>query len=389
LPPSSPPTAFVLMPFEDNFTAVYTGLIKPPLVEAGFVVQRADSLVHQQQILKDIVKGIAEATLIVADVTGLNENVLYELGLAHALGKRVVMITQDISGLPFDLRAYRVNEYSVVFDKANELSSTLKDVGVAVLKGEADFSNPVQDFAPWALGGQAQVNFSGTPAAPPPTVSDPSDVVEPTGDDEEPGWLELVYEMHAGTAQAVEAMTEIGRLSETIGAKLQQHTARLNTARANLGESALGPRLTIAREAARDIEDFSDAIEVKTEILRTALGKTTIGANALAREGRIGDDGDAAAVASLIESLKSAEDGMRVGRDGIEQMASIMAQSPNFERSFNRAAKRAAAAVTVTANVIQDAEAEIARARELLAERLDMYQASADGNGESVVGADA
>ncbi len=80
-------TAFVLMPFSDSFTTAYERIIRPALSNLGSNVKRADSLFNQQQILKDIVKGIADATVVVADGTGLNENVLYELGLAHALGK--------------------------------------------------------------------------------------------------------------------------------------------------------------------------------------------------------------------------------------------------------------------------------------------------------------
>ena len=153
----SKPLVFVLMPFDAAYTSVYTELIQKPLEEVGFEVRRADSLLNQQNILKDVVKGIADATLIIADVSGLNENVLYELGLAHGLGKRTVMITQLLEELPFDLRPYRANEYSMMFDRAHEISDVLVDIGKAVLSGGADFSNPVQDFAPYALEGAVQV----------------------------------------------------------------------------------------------------------------------------------------------------------------------------------------------------------------------------------------
>jgi hypothetical protein len=130
------------MPFDAAFTDVYEQLIRTPLEAAGFLVRRADSLFNQQQILKDVVKGIADATLVIADVTGLNENVLYELGLAHALGKRTVMITQKLDDLPFDLRAYRANEYSMLFHKAGELKDLLAKVGEAVLRGKRISATP-------------------------------------------------------------------------------------------------------------------------------------------------------------------------------------------------------------------------------------------------------
>lgn len=72
----------------------------------------AGDLDNQQSILQDIVIGIGNADVIIADVTGLNPNVFYELGLCHALDKKVILITQDISELPFDIRSYRVDEYT-------------------------------------------------------------------------------------------------------------------------------------------------------------------------------------------------------------------------------------------------------------------------------------
>ena len=118
--PVAQPLAFILMPFDADFEEVYTELIQKPLADAGFTVRRADSLLNQRNILQDVVRGIAQAELIVADVSGLNPNVMYEVGLAHAMGKRTVMITQDIDELPFDFRTYRANEYSVRFTEASK-----------------------------------------------------------------------------------------------------------------------------------------------------------------------------------------------------------------------------------------------------------------------------
>jgi hypothetical protein len=49
----------------------------------------------------------------VADLTDNNSNVMYETGIAHALGKEVVLITQDVKALPFDLHALRCITYQV------------------------------------------------------------------------------------------------------------------------------------------------------------------------------------------------------------------------------------------------------------------------------------
>ena len=75
--------AFVIIPFEDEFDAIFDKLIKPPLEEIGYEVFKADSLLDQQNILRDIIRGIETADLIIAEITTPNPNVFYELGLSH------------------------------------------------------------------------------------------------------------------------------------------------------------------------------------------------------------------------------------------------------------------------------------------------------------------
>src|SRR5438094_10056047 len=99
--------AFVIMPFRPELNKVYERLIKPSLEEEGFRVSRADSSIDLRNILDDIIDGIATADLIIAEVTDVNANVFYELGVAHGLDIPTLMITQSIDSLPFDLNTYR------------------------------------------------------------------------------------------------------------------------------------------------------------------------------------------------------------------------------------------------------------------------------------------
>ncbi len=112
------------------------------------MVERADSRLDQRNILKDIVLGIASADLVVADLTSLNPNVFYELGLAHALGIPTVLVTQNLDEIPFDLRAYRANEYSTHFTEAPRLQQLLRELGLAHSEGSISFGSPVTDHLP-------------------------------------------------------------------------------------------------------------------------------------------------------------------------------------------------------------------------------------------------
>lgn len=122
-PPKFEPTAFkfpshlgrdhdlvaVMMPFA-GFDAVYEA-IKGAAEDAGFRCLRADDIWESQHILDDILSLIWRAQVIVSDFTGRNANVFYETGIAHAIGRTVVPITQAMADVPFDLQAIRAQQY--------------------------------------------------------------------------------------------------------------------------------------------------------------------------------------------------------------------------------------------------------------------------------------
>lgn len=136
---------FMVMPFDTELNDLYRH-IKSLIEDDFFQVFRADDLLNQQNILKDIVVSIHESDLIIADLTGLNPNVFYELGLAHAFRKNVVLLTQDVSELPFDLRSYRVIQYSTHFSKIKDLEESLRKVLHDIKSSSISFGNPVTDW---------------------------------------------------------------------------------------------------------------------------------------------------------------------------------------------------------------------------------------------------
>lgn len=103
----NPELAFVLMPFADKFDPIYSEIVKPVVEQFGLTCVRADNLYRSKPIMEDIWKFINEARIVIADVTGTNSNVFYEIGLAHAVGKEVIIISQTIDDVPFDLRHLR------------------------------------------------------------------------------------------------------------------------------------------------------------------------------------------------------------------------------------------------------------------------------------------
>lgn len=98
------PFIFVLMPFDKKFKDTYTFGIKGAADDAGAYAERVDEQIFTEGILERIFNQISKADVIVADMTGRNPNVFYEVGYAHALGKVVLLLTQNADDIPFDLK---------------------------------------------------------------------------------------------------------------------------------------------------------------------------------------------------------------------------------------------------------------------------------------------
>jgi hypothetical protein len=109
--PAHPRRAFVLMPFRPTWSGPVYEMVKRAAEGLDLTVGRADDIATPGRITDQIVEAIGTADVIVADITDLNPNVMWEVGVAHALGKQVVILNQHIDGSPFDIRDYRQIQY--------------------------------------------------------------------------------------------------------------------------------------------------------------------------------------------------------------------------------------------------------------------------------------
>ena len=118
---------FILMPFNDKLNPIYEKIIKPVLTELKIKGLRADEIFISRPIIEDVWNNIRKSKFLIADLTERNANVFYELGLAHALNKEVILMCQNLDDVPFDLRHYRIIIYQDSISGADKLKSTLKD----------------------------------------------------------------------------------------------------------------------------------------------------------------------------------------------------------------------------------------------------------------------
>lgn len=104
-------TCFVLMPFSAPFNDYYQKIYKPAIKDAGFKPLRVDEITAPRPFIEDIVDSIRNSDVVLAEITGRNPNVMYEMGIAYAAKTPIVIISQSVSEAPTDLKHQRIVVY--------------------------------------------------------------------------------------------------------------------------------------------------------------------------------------------------------------------------------------------------------------------------------------
>jgi tetratricopeptide (TPR) repeat protein len=112
---------FVMMPFQDEYDDVYlviANAVQTTSQELSLSLScgRADEF-GPGRITDQILAAIQDADIVIADLTGNNPNVMYELGFAHALKKPAIILNQDVHASPFDVKDLR----QIVYDRSRLL----------------------------------------------------------------------------------------------------------------------------------------------------------------------------------------------------------------------------------------------------------------------------
>ncbi len=145
---SSEDTCFVVMPFAGPHGTYYDQIYKSAIEKAGLRPVRADAEIFGAgKIMDQVWRGINTAKILVAELTTRNPNVFYELGLAHALRKPVVLVSSNENDVPFDLHHIRVIYYNIddpfwgkkLIEKvAENILSAIKNPEEAIFKSEEE-----------------------------------------------------------------------------------------------------------------------------------------------------------------------------------------------------------------------------------------------------------
>jgi hypothetical protein len=126
--PSVKSDIFVVMPFLTDLKPIYDDHIRNTAQRMNLTVSRGDDFFTAQSIISDIWNALNSCRIVIADCTGRNPNVFYEIGMAHTLGKPVILISQSKDDIPFDIKHIRYLIYEFTprgmseFEKKLELT---------------------------------------------------------------------------------------------------------------------------------------------------------------------------------------------------------------------------------------------------------------------------
>ncbi len=360
--------AFVLMPFDTEFDAIFDKLITPTLEEVGYDVKRADSILNQQNILKDILRGIAEADLVVADLTSLNANVFYELGIAHTLLRPTVLLAQSNKDVPFDLSSYRVILYSTHFVEAPQLSKKLKEIGEKAKNNKLGFGNPVSDFLPREM----ESEFSRL-------TTDARDEIETKNekkienDEEEKGIWDFVVDGEKSMKDITEHSRRITEATEEVGSNMQKRTAELQKI-SQTGSPGTASRIhEIATASSLDIIKYAKQLEDEQPNFHSAWESFDHNISGLLQTTRIESQEDKKIALDFRMSVEQLRVGIIYALNGVKGLRESVANMKDISREINRASKRTAHILDLLISDLEGADSYCTKVLTLLDEKIAKY----------------
>jgi hypothetical protein len=348
------------MPFDDDFQSIWEQLIRPALEEAGYEVARADSRLNQRNILRDIVEGIATADLIVAELTTVNPNVMYELGICHGLRIPTVLIAQDLDEVPFDLRSYRVVTYTRDFEEITKLKDALIEIGSRHLAKDVDFGSPVEDFY--------ETGETAGRRSPSRTSEEPA----PEDDDAPRGLLDFLAASQSASDQLREDMDFISSRTDELNGAITQRTEEMQRA---TEADMIDPRelLLLTARAASDMTSYANDVDTRLPSLESAVDSMVENLAQYLSSIEITSDAD---VPRFEEERDSALELIRTSEGAIASMGEFRQttrDTPSVSRDVNRAKRRMESTLTRTITAMEKIQAFAVRSAGIFDSALKLW----------------
>ena len=334
--------AFVLMPFEDEFDDIYEYLIREPLSNAGYDVNRADEILDQENILASIIDSIVNSELIVADLSTSNPNVYYELGLAHVYRKNVVLLTQEITEVPFDLRSYRIIKYGTQFAQMEQGLQDFKKLIKEIQSGTTKFGSPITDFGP---------------STPSPILSNTQ--VSVLDNQDERGIIDFRIAHDENMEIMTNIVTEVGERIGGVKTEMEIMHEKIK----NPEELSAKEVRKIMHPVANNMKDYASWLKGGNSEYRNALMNVEENLDAMLSVEFVDLDKDRESIRELIYTIKNVEDETREARAVFSETVELINAIPRVEKEFNRSKRLMSNEIKIFVDNIEQTISVLVRAR--------------------------
>ena len=307
---------------------MFEDVIAPACTAFGLEAVRADMIARSGEIPEQIFRQLRDSPVVIADLTGANPNVMYELGLRHTTGRVTIQIGEK-GRLPFDVAAIR----TIMFKRTEAgLVQARKDLSKALAANLDTGGDPVTATRIWFEAPSVELREAE------PASSTPSVTAE-TSDDNTPGFLELLAEMETGTQSLVQTMSAAASIIEDINSVYTEATASVRQADARGGGASA--KLAIAELTASNLNKQASRLEVVSGEFAQTVDRIEPGIQYLL--GRIAEEPEQfAEIPDFPQQLKALCDAARSSIDGTNAMRANVIEIGKASRSLKRVGDRLA-----------------------------------------------
>jgi hypothetical protein len=339
--------AFVIMPFGESFDDIYGVFIVRTCEIAGFGVARADDMNNSQNILKDIIHGIIESDIVIADLTDSNSNVFYELGIAHAFCKRVILLTQDLTELPFDLKPYRVISYTSHFADMERAKNEFLELLKGFVSGKSTFGGPISDFAPDLC---RPFDFN----------EDEKQIAE-----REPGLIDNLVSMEEGFEKLTEIMVSMTNEMKEYSEKTNELTSRIQLINAQPDSSSARKLRANFVDFAQFINKYSKSMYNHNNGYSEVLTNTRAGLEGFVKSQGLESEKEIAELKQFMDILNPIESQCKATIESLDFLIETIENIRATERSYDRAREELGREILRYRDNMEQTGAMIARVREI------------------------
>lgn len=241
---------------------IFEYVIVPACMALDIEAYRADHISRTGEINEQIFRSLRDAHIVIADLTGANPNVMYELGLRHTTGKLTIQIGEK-GRLPFDISTIR----TILFKRTEAgFVSAKRSLIAALAEGLEQGSDPVTATRVW-------LEIPGD--------LDPTEDPDPDKE-EEAGFLEQLADMEAGLSDMTQTAERSSSILDEIAAIMNMGAEKIQNLTVTGNYSAA--KLAAANQIASELHDPSVRLNIVAQDFKNHVERMAPGLEYLLQE---------------------------------------------------------------------------------------------------------